>query len=104
MANGVSAIIESLLVIAVSSMASICFKSCTTQAMIRSIGYIEMTMVFVVWLIYLMPQKKPYISEAKLRKILNPKNQPASKCWKMFHEKAVELFELGDWKGEYRDL
>ena len=33
-----------------------------------------------------------------------PKNQPASKCWKMFHEKAVELFELGDWKGEYRDL
>ena len=51
-----------------------------------------------------MPQKKPYISEAKLRKILNPKNQPASKCWKMFHGKAVELFELGDWKGEYRDL
>ena len=48
--------------------------------------------------------KRPYISEAKLRKILNPKNQPTSKCWKMFHEKAIELFELGDWKGEYRDL
>ena len=48
--------------------------------------------------------KKPYISEAKLRKILNPKNQPTSKCWKLFHKKAMELFELGDWKGEYRDL
>ena len=48
--------------------------------------------------------KKPYISEAKLRKILNPKNQPGSECCKMFNEKAGELFELGDWRGEYRDL
>ena len=55
-------------------------------------------------LAYVSTVKKPYVSEAKLRKILNPKNQPSSKAWEMFHRKAKELFELGDWKGEYRDL
>lgn len=53
-------------------------------------------------------KKKPYVSEAKLRKILDTKNSnPDGKesiAWKLFIAKAKELFELGDWKGEYRDL
>lgn len=50
--------------------------------------------------------KKPYLSEAKLRKILNPSKTkaPTSKAYQIFIAKARELFELGDWKGEYRDL
>lgn len=50
--------------------------------------------------------KKPYLSEAKLRKILNPSKAkaPTSKAYQMFIAKARELFELGDWKGEYRDI
>ena len=78
------AIIESLLVIAVSSMASICFTSCTIQAMIRSIGYIEMTMVFVVWLIYLMPQKSPISQKPNYAKSLIRKinlHQNVGKCF-----------------------
>ena len=48
--------------------------------------------------------KPPYVSEAKLRKILNTKAPSKSIAYKLFIAKAVELFELGDWKGEYRDL
>ena len=48
--------------------------------------------------------KLPYVSEAKLRKILNPKAPSKSIAYKLFIAKAKELFELGDWKGEYRDL
>ena len=55
-------------------------------------------------LVYMPYVKEPYISESKIRKILNPNNQPMSKSWELFHKKAMELFELGDWKGEYRDL
>ena len=46
----------------------------------------------------------PYVSEAKLRKILNPKAPSESIAYKLFIAKAQELFELGNWKGEYRDL
>lgn len=53
-------------------------------------------------------KKKPYVSEAKLRRILNTKNiNPTgteSVAWKIFKQEAKRLFELGDWKGEYRDL
>jgi len=49
-------------------------------------------------------KKLPYISESKLRRILNPKTEPKSIAYTMFITKARELFELGDWKGEYRDL
>ena len=55
-------------------------------------------------MVYMPYVKEPYISESKIRKILNPDNQPTSNSWKLFHKKAMELFELGDWKGEYRDL
>ena len=55
-------------------------------------------------LVYMPYVKEPYISESKIRKILNPDNQPTSKSWELFHKKVMELFELGDWKGEYRDL
>ena len=48
--------------------------------------------------------KPPYISEAKLRRILNPKAPSKSIAYMLFIAKAQELFELGDWKGEYRDL
>lgn len=48
--------------------------------------------------------KPPYVSEAKLRKILNSKAPSKSIAYKLFIAKAQELFELGDWKGEYRDL
>lgn len=40
----------------------------------------------------------------KLRKILNPKAPSKSIAYKLFIAKAQELFELSDWKGEYRDL
>ena len=49
-------------------------------------------------------KKLPYVSESKLRRILNPKTEPKSIAYTMFITKARELFELGDWKGEYRDL
>lgn len=53
-------------------------------------------------------KKKPYVSEAKLRRILNTKNiNPTgteSVAWKLFKQEVKRLFELGDWKGEYRDL
>ena len=48
--------------------------------------------------------KPPYVSEVKLRKILNQKEPSKSIAYKLFIVKAKELFELGDWKGEDRDL
>lgn len=44
-----------------------------------------------------------YISEAKLRRLLNVKKDD-SKAWRIFRKKMMELFEEASFKGEYRDL
>lgn len=44
-----------------------------------------------------------YISEAKLRRLLNVKKDD-SKAWRIFKKKMMELFEEASFKGEYRDL
>ena len=44
-----------------------------------------------------------YISEAKLRRLLNVKKDD-SKAWRIFKKKMIELFEEASFKGEYRDL
>ena len=44
-----------------------------------------------------------YISEAKLRRLLNVKKDD-SRAWRIFKKKMIELFEEAGFKGEYRDL
>lgn len=53
---------------------------------------------------YNSTKRKPYISEEKLRKIIYAGIKRPTVAPIFIMRKARELFELGDWKGEYRDL